>query len=120
MSKKVVISQQRLAFTLLGNEIATLKNGGIKVLTTQSKYEVTDQLLIKGELRVTVVPKERSIPAPAGNLTVKVGFSEDKDLKDKCSVDLQVINSSDGKSLYSEKGVVLKWNSQTKSMRAPS
>ena len=114
MSKKVVISQQRLAFTLLGNEIATLKNGGIKVLTTQSKYEVTDQLLIKGELRVTVVPKERSIPAPAGNLTVKVGFSEDKDLKDKCSVDLQVINSSDGKSLYSEKGVVLKWNSQTK------
>lgn len=114
MSKKVVISQQRLAFTLLGNEIATLKNGGIKVLTTQSKYEVTDQLLIKGELRVAVVPKERSIPAPAGNLTVKVGFSEDKDLKDKCSVDLQVINSSDGKSLYSEKGVVLKWNSQTK------
>lgn len=114
MSKKVVISQQRLAFTLLGNEIATLKNGGIKVLTTQSKYEVTDQLLIKGELRVTVVPKERSIPAPAGNLTVKVVFSEDKDLKDKCSVDLQVINSSDGKSLYSEKGVVLKWNSQTK------
>lgn len=114
MSKKVVISQQRLAFTLLGNEIATLKNGGIKVLTTQSKYEVTDQLLIKGELRVTVVPKERSIPAPAGNLTVKVGFSEDKDLKDKCSVDLQVINLSDGKSLYSEKGVVLKWNSQTK------
>lgn len=114
MSKKVVISQQRLAFTLHGNEIATLKNGGIKVLTTQSKYEVTDQLLIKGELRVTVVPKERSIPAPAGNLTVKVGFSEDKDLKDKCSVDLQVINSSDGKSLYSEKGVVLKWNSQTK------
>lgn len=114
MSKKVVISQQRLAFTLLGNEIATLKNGGIKVLTTQSKYEVTDQLLIKGELRVTVVPKERSIPAPAGNLTVKVGFSEDKDLKDKCSVDLQVINSSDGKSLYSVKGVVLKWNSQTK------
>ena len=114
MSKKVVISQQRLAFTLLGNEIATLENGGIKVLTTQSKYEVTDQLLIKGELRVTVVPKERSIPAPAGNLTVKVGFSEDKDLKDKCSVDLQVINSSDGKSLYSEKGVVLKWNSQTK------
>ena len=114
MSKKVVISQQRLAFTLHGNEIATLKNGGIKVLTTQSKYEVTDQLLIKGELRVTVVPKERSIPAPAGNLTVKVVFSEDKDLKDKCSVDLQVINSSDGKSLYSEKGVVLKWNSQTK------
>lgn len=112
-SKKVDVSQQGLVITLEGNEIAALKDGGIKVATDQqSEYVVAEQELNERGLQVKVTQRNWFSLSPAGNLTVNVTFPEDKDLEGIRYVDLQAKNCINNQDVFSVSNLLLKRSSE--------